>query len=368
MRFFLALTFLAVTATVTANAAQDVTERANQARTLLDDAAASLASADTAPDRVDALTKAIHAYEAGLEALRESVRQAKIRESVITESFEAEREQLGQLLGVLQTLERTPDPVMLVHPTGPLGAARAGMMVSDLTPAVAERAIDLKTRLDDLVFVREIQSAASADLKESLKGLRAARLSLSEAIAKRVRLPKNTDPDPVLLGLLSAGSTTLEEFVVGLQDYAVPAPEANFLSKKGDLRLPANAVVLRAFRQADRAGIERPGLVLAAPEKALVVAPTAASVRYVGTLLDYGNVIVLEPEAAYLLILAGVDQVYVRPGDIVGGGDPLGLMGGSIAETGAIAGGQSRRETLYLELRNDGRPVDPGEWFVTDEG
>ena len=303
-----------------------------------------------------------------MEALRESVRQAKIRESAIKESFEAESEQLGQLLGVLQTLERTPDPVTLVHPTGPLGAARAGMMVSDLTPSVAERTLELKARLDDLVTVRSLQKSAATDLEVSLEGLRAARLSLSETIAKRVRVPRNTDPDPVLLGLLSAGSKTLEEFVVGLQDYEVPAPQADFLSVKGTIRLPANAAVLRGYLQADRAGIKRPGLVLATPGQALVVAPVAASVRYVGTLLDYGNVIVLEPEADYLLILAGVDQVYVRPGDIVGGGQPLALMGGSTDEAGTIAGGQNRRETLYLELRNDGTPVDPGEWFVTDEG
>jgi septal ring factor EnvC (AmiA/AmiB activator) len=368
MRVFLACLFLAVSGTVAVDAAQDVAVRADRARALLDEAATSLGSADGAPDRVVALTKAIHAYEAGLEALRESVRQAKIRESAIAGSLEAEREQLGRLLGVLQTLERTPDPVTLVHPTGPLGAARAGMMVSDLTPAVAERTLDLKTRLDDLVMLRELQSSASSELETSLVGLREARLSLSQTIAKRVRLPKDTDPDPVLLGLLSAGSDTLEEFVVGLQDYRVPAPQADFRSFKGSLRLPANSAVLRGYRAADRAGIERPGLVLATPDQALVVAPVAASVRYVGTLLDYGNVIVLEPEAAYLLILSGVDQVYVRPGDIVGSGEPLALMGGSADGTGAIAGGQSRRETLYLELRNDGNPVDPGEWFVTDEG
>ena len=242
------------------------------------------------------------------------------------------------------------------------------MMVSDLTPSVADRTLQLRARLDDLVTVRNLQSSVSAELEASLEGLRMARLSLSETIAKRVRLPRNTDPDPVLLGLLSAGSNTLEEFVIGLQDYEVPPPQTDFLSLRGSLRLPASAAVLRGYREADRAGIRRPGLLLAAPDQALVVAPAAASVRYVGTLLDYGNVIVLEPEAAYLMILAGVDQVYVRPGDIVGNGEPLALMGSSGGDSDAIAGGQSRRETLYLELRNDGNPVDPGEWFVTDEG
>jgi septal ring factor EnvC (AmiA/AmiB activator) len=41
-------------------------------------------------------------------------------------------------------------------------------------------------------------------------------------------------------------------------------------------------------------------LVLATRPNALVTTPWPSSVRYAGPLLDYGNVIILEPESDYL--------------------------------------------------------------------
>lgn len=347
--------------------ASDALDRAGAAQALLGTAAQKLADAETAPDRITALTAAVRAYEAGLESLRESVRQAAVRERVIRESFEAERAQVAQLLGALQTVERTPDPVRLVHPSGPLGAARAGMMVSDLTPDIARRALELRTRLEELNALQQVQASANAELQAGLDGVQTARLALSDAVARRVRVPVEANPDPVVLGLLSAASETLDQFVSALTKYDLPAAAKGFSDRQGRLNMPLPALVLHGFDAPDKAGIRRPGLVLAARDRTLVSTPAAASVRYVGTLLDYGNVIVLEPEPRYLLILAGLEEVYVSAGEIVAEDAPLGLMGGTGETPVRFAGGQGRQETLYLELRHDGQPVDPAQWFVTDK-
>jgi septal ring factor EnvC (AmiA/AmiB activator) len=47
-----------------------------------------------------------------------------------------------------------------------------------------------------------------------------------------------------------------------------------------------------------------------------VTTPWPASVRYAGPLLDYGNVIILEPEADYLLIVAGLATLFVQAGEL----------------------------------------------------
>jgi len=131
-------------------------------------------------------------------------------------------------------------------------------------------------------------------------------------------------------------------------------------------------VILRRPGEADAAGIRRPGLVVATPARALVVTPLAATIRYRGPLLDYGNVMVLEPRDGYLLVLAGLDEVYGDAGDILPAGTPVGLMGGSAPDAdafllGAAEGtGTERSETLYLELRQGEAPVDPTIWFALD--
>lgn len=341
--------------------------RAEQAIGQLDMARALLEAAPTANDRVSALTQAVRGYENGLAAVRESARVAVIREKTILAGLEAEKDRLGELLGVLQTISRTPEPVLMIHPNGPLGLARAGMLVSDVTPAVAAEAARLNARLQELEDVRAVQIEAEQRLEQALVDIQSARIELATVISERVRLPDGPAADPVLLGVLSASSLSLREFADGLSTLDLPpAPESGFVAGKGTLPLPVAGRPIRGFGQADLAGIERPGLVLATQAQALATSPSAATVRYVGTLLDYGNVVIIEPQAEYLLIMSGLDRVFVQTGEVVAQGAPLGLMGGDTPAFDRTEGSQTRQETLYMELRESGEPVDPADWFVMD--
>jgi len=79
---------------------------------------------------------------------------------------------------------------------------------------------------------------------------------------------------------------------------------------------------------------------------------------------------ILEPGEGYLLILAGLDQVYGDVGEVVSKGAALGLMGGSEGQASDIlstkGAGASDSETLYVELRKNGEPIDPMAWFVPE--
>jgi len=116
------------------------------------------------------------------------------------------------------------------------------------------------------------------------------------------------------------------------------------------------------------------GIVMATRPRALVTTPAPATVRYRGSLLDYGLVIILEPQAGILLVLAGLDVVYGDTGQVLPGGSPVGLMGGTapgadlIIPGSAQEPGAERSQTLYIEVREDNSPVDPAQWFKTNEG
>ncbi|HBZ43140.1 MAG TPA: peptidase M23, partial [Maritimibacter sp.] len=55
-------------------------------------ASEALDSAERSSDRVKALTQTVQAYETGLAALREGLRQARVREAAIQGVFAAESE------------------------------------------------------------------------------------------------------------------------------------------------------------------------------------------------------------------------------------------------------------------------------------
>ena len=131
-------------------------------------------------------------------------------------------------------------------------------------------------------------------------------------------------------------------------------------------------IVLRDANEPDAAGIARPGIILATLPDALVTAPVAATIRYVGSLLDYGQVVILEPQADVLFVLAGLDTVYGSAGDVVDAQAPLGLMGNDGMKnakelsTDGDETGADRSETLYIEVRRDNTPEDPSLWFRMD--
>ena len=354
-----------------ATQAQGVAEQAGQAAADLQTAVAALDAAVGARDQVAALTQTIRAYEVGQGALREGLRQAAIREATLALLFEAKREQVAQLLGVLSRIEADPAPLLLLHPDGPLGLVRSGMLLADVTPALQAEAEALRADLAEIRDLKAVQAAAGQTLSTGLRAAQQARTILSQAISDRTDLPKRLTDDPEALKRLLASADTLDAFAAGLAPSVTEAEGMrDFAAAKGTLPLPVLGAVVRRAGEADAAGVRRPGLLLATRPRALVTTPWAATIRYRGPLLSYANVIIIEPGDGYLLILSGLDTVYGEVGEVIAAGAPLGLMGGAGPEaveflvTAQDGGGVQGTETLYMELRQGAKPVDPAPWFA----
>ncbi len=368
---------LAVVASTTPLSAQNSnpTEAARAAMQALDQATDALANAQKSRDRVAALTQTVKAYEDGLAALRDGLRRASLREATIEGALEAESDRLAQLLGVLQTIQKAPEPALLIHPDGPIGTARAGMILSEVTPALQAQAETLRAGLEELTTLRKLQESAVTTLQAGLEGAQEARFELSLAIARRIELPRRFTADEARMKALLDSADTLASFADGLMS----EPESgggfgtlpDFRGAAGRLDMPVLGQVIRRFNEVDAAGVRRPGFVLATRPLAIVTTPWPATIRYLGPLLDYGNVAIIEPGEGYLMVLAGLGQLYGDVGEVLAKGAPIGLMGGAAPgddqaflinpEEGT---GAERSETLYIELRKDGTPVNPADWFA----
>jgi murein hydrolase activator len=363
---------LVLALTAHAATAETVAEQAARASADLSAAVTALEEAKSARDQVSALSQTIHAYETGLDALREALREASIREAALTLQFDAKRDRVAQLVSVLTQIETDPGPLLLLHPTGALGTARSGMMLAEVTPALQAEAEALRADLTELRDLRGLQLGAGEKLTAGLKAAQTARTALSKAISDRTDLPKRfTEDQNTLLGLLES-SDTLDAFAAGLTlNPDETGSIRDFSAAKGTLPLPVLGKIVRQADEADTTGVRRPGISLATRPLAIVTAPWPATIRFHGLLLDYGNVMILEPGGGYLLIIAGMETIYGELGEVVAAGAPLGLMGGSeqgVAEflVSAQEGGSAQAtETLYIELRQGSTPVDPAEWFAT---
>lgn len=372
----LAAAFWAVFAGAAPASTRAPEEAARAAAQQLQDASRALAAAKGARDRVKALSATVRGYEAGLEAMRDGLRQVTIREQALSRELAAREGEVSRLLGAPQSISRTPAPARLIHPSGPTGTLRGAMLLAEVTPALQSRVAALRSDLQAVTDLRVLQEDAAAKLAEGLQGAQAARTALSQAVADRRNLPRRFTEDPVQTAVLIAATETLEGFASGLTELGGDAPPAglpDLSRRKGKLPLPAQGRLLRRAGEEDAAGVARPGIVLATRPRALVTTPVAATIRYRGPLLDYGQVSILEPQAGMLLVLAGLDVTYGEAGQVLPAGSPVGLMGGEDPPVGAVlsqageGAGADRSETLYIEVRQGKRPVDPLDWFTLDK-
>ena len=242
----------------------DAASAARAAALKLEEASLSLADAKTSRNRVKALTQTVQAYEEGLAALREGLRRAAIREQQLDKQLTSQEAEIARLLGVLQAVSRTASPTLLLHPSGPEGTVRAGMILADVTPAMDGEAAKLRALLTEVKILRDLQQGAADTLSEGLNGAQSARMALSQAISERTDLPRRFTEDPVQTALLIASTETLEGFASGLTEMT-PEPEGisplpDIDHRKGALPLPVQAEVLLRPGEADAAGLTRSGL------------------------------------------------------------------------------------------------------------
>jgi septal ring factor EnvC (AmiA/AmiB activator) len=84
-----------------------------------------------------------------------------------------------------------------------------------------------------------------------------------------------------------------------------------------------------------------------------VVSPASGEVAYAGLFRSYGQVLILNLDGGYALVLTGMETVRARVGEAVLAGQPVGEM--SASDTPA--------PELYVEVRRQGRPINPARWL-----
>ncbi len=339
----------------------EAADLARDAARQLEEAAVRLTEASDAADQVTALTRTVRAYEVGLGAMREGLRRAELREREIRNDLEANEDDLTMLLSLLATTSRQAQTETLIHPGGALQTIRAGTLAAAFVPSLNERVEDLKVDLVDLDTLVSLQKSGIATLEAGSDGIRTARLRLSEAIAARGDLPDSISTDDAAIEALVNSAETLAAFA----DSLMPDNGTDSWVTDGAWSMPVTGDVLRDYDEADAAGVRRPGWILTTPDEALVTAPVSASVRFAGDVPGQGGVAILEPKPGSLVILAGLASTFVRRGQTVSVGEPIGLMGktslaaqenlNGLVGYGGVFGG----ETLYLEIRQGRTPVDP---------
>jgi septal ring factor EnvC (AmiA/AmiB activator) len=139
-------------------------------------------------------------------------------------------------------------------------------------------------------------------------------------------------------------------------------PEVAFASARGRLPLPVHGKRALTFGERTQYGGQSKGLVMETRGGAQVVAPCDGWILYAGEFRSYGQLLIINPGDGYHVLLAGLSQIDVQPGQFVLAAEPVGTMSG--AEKASAPG---NAPVLYIEFRKDGRPIDPDPWWVAGQ-
>jgi septal ring factor EnvC (AmiA/AmiB activator) len=248
--------------------------------------------------------------------------------------------QLARLLSVLEQLKRDPPPALLVSPRDAKDAVRAAILVKAMTPGLQARASGYAHEAGEMMRQRRLAAVESEALftNESER---------AEAISPPILPPSSLRGGPS--SLRGPGAPQ------GLPEAAITPPQS--------LSIPTPGPVVRRFGAALASGGRTNGMTFAAAGGAKVASPGPGFVQYVGPVKGWGVIVILRLAGGYHLVLAGLDRTSVSVGQSVAAGEAVGWMpNGRQSANDGIDGAKASWE-LYLEVRDQGVPVDPGRWL-----
>ncbi len=290
---------------------------------------------------------------ARLEALNE-------REAALAERLGRNRSALARLLGALQMHQRNPPPALFVSPRSAKEAARAAILVRAVTPEIERRGRVFAAEAEEIRKVRRAVVETSEDLfvSESEAAERRGRIEtlILQKTALERRLNADADAADAAARRVAARASSLGDLVRGLSQQTLrgplPAPAlappmpARFLA-------PVEGELVRRFGEAGASKAGSQGVAWRTARNASVISPVRGRVEYVGPLKGYGVVLILRAGGAHHLVLAGMETAAPGVGREVEAGEPVGRMADRI----------SPPPELYLEVREDGAPVNPARWL-----
>lgn len=323
------------------------------------------------------------------------------------QQFEQNGKEEAELLGALERLARAPGAAPAFAAPRPIDRARGGILLAAAIPALEAQAKALSAELASLAAEQAQINAGRPELEAAIRALTESREALAALVAKRQDLiakllPHDGKTQP---------ATNLDELIAKLQSDDKTGAPANLGDQANDLldlikradsetdrrdkellmRLraaapkgapppadpsrPANLRALDAphttmvwpavgeianrFGETDRLGRIGQGLTLNTSPSALVVAPFDGEVEHAGNLRGYGVILIIRHGGGYHSALVGLGRVDVTGGQWLLAGEPVGTMPGADDRNAAAM--------FYLELRRDGRPVDPQSRLASRE-
>lgn len=429
-----------------------------KAASLKNDVAALTAEREKLNSRLLETSALIQKSEAQMSAIEGRLGELEAQEKLVRGSLSQRHGNISKLLAALQRMGRNPPPVLITRREDALGMVRSAMLLAAAFPELRSQAVELSSKLNELVRVMtdirtegdrlKSETAQLTEMRTRLAGLiETKRQSLGERQAELTQVRLATQEIQKSVSDLNELIVKLDEAVkrnTGLGDYeretmlnaaatppatppaaaagstpvvaVLPAaplagtvtdqpakpvetalnvpppakqPDTQFVElapagkslvpgnagrikpaiafdlAKAKLPLPAQGRKVLSFGEKTQFGGSSKGVVLETRPSALVTSPCDGWIVYAGEFRSYGQLLIINAGGGYHVLVAGLSQIDVQPGQFVLEAEAIGTMSGQPKSAQGVS--QSSAPVLYVEFRKDGQPIDPDPWWVAGQ-
>lgn len=330
------------------------------------DRRAETARAERLRDQASGVRREVRALDARLTEAGRRRSEAEAAATAAEERLAALRAQINvdqeRRLHARDALERAlVNAAFARRRIDPAAAARASIVARALAPDVSVRE---RSAAQSLSEARTLEAAIHeeqrilADAQAAIDGERGEIVMLlARRRSAEAQYVNDARAAERRVRTLAAEARTLRDLANRVQPASASRPVGG---SSGATSIPAAWLAPTAGRIARNYGVREgqgaaaQGVLLTTRAGAQVVSPAAGEVAYAGVFRSYGQVLILNLDGGYAVVLTGLHDISARVGDRVSAGQPVGEMSASATPA----------PELYVEVRRNGQAVDPGRWLT----
>lgn len=303
--------------------------------------------------------------ELRIQASQQQKRLAELdqQESKLVRVLDSQRESLKKQIRAAWMEGDAPAVKVLLNEIDPDKIARTMTYYEYLSRDTVERLEAFAANLRQLKITRqEVQQGRArlarleqdvADRQQKLAASKNQRqqtlASLKADITNRLNEREQLEADRQRLEEL------LREVEQAIADIPSPNESAPFKSLQKKLPWPSPGKVVNAFGQSYADGkLRYSGMLINTPEDAEIRAVHYGRVVFANWLRGFGLITILDHGDGYMTLYGHSSSLFTSPGDWIEAGEP-------IAQAGRTGGTDD--PAVYFEIRQNGKPINPGRWL-----
>ena len=294
---------------------------------------------------------------------KQKLSQLKQRQASLSQSIVSQRGYLSGQIRASYMMGRQEYFKILLNQEDPATLGRVTAYYDYLNRARSERIGEIENTLLELEEIRvqliteaetlkRLHNQRSVEKKELEKGRKERKVVVGklkrEISSKDKQLEGLLVDEQELQNLLQALSEALEDIP------AEPGEHRPFGQLKGALTWPSSGPLIVRYNSMRKSSKLRwQGVMIKAKEGAPVKAISHGRVAFADWLRGYGLLLIIDHGDGYMSLYGHNQSLYKETGDWVEGGEQVATVGNS---------GGFDKVALYFEIRQNGRPTNPGRW------